>query len=255
MRRLAGQEQVGCAIAAVAASLVFCSHAGAALTLTEDVTQSNSGRQFRVLEIRDRTDAANAVGFLLSPVDGLIYIQDRAGIASVPASCTITTYPPIGPGFPGATPAAACTRANYDAFFVDTGPGNDGVSPDFPYPALSRKEVIGPKILVPMIAALGPGNDTYRGLGSGSDSVFGEGGRDRIGGGAASDFLVGGKGRDRITGNDGDDFLIGGGGADLLKAGGGRGNLMLGGGGRDICSGSPGDRVGSCERLIGGRVR
>jgi Ca2+-binding RTX toxin-like protein len=65
----------------------------------------------------------------------------------------------------------------------------------------------------------GPGNDTLRG-GPGDDSLYGDGGNDDLAGGPGADLLDGGEGKNRLDGGDGDG---------------------------DICLGTTGDTVLTCE--------
>ncbi|MGQ0674409.1 MAG: peroxidase family protein [Hyphomicrobium sp.] len=67
----------------------------------------------------------------------------------------------------------------------------------------------------------------------GDDTVWGDGGNDRIEGGDGVDMLVGGAGNDIITDLGGDDNLQGGDGDDVLHAGNGF-NLLIGGAGNDV---------------------
>lgn len=59
------------------------------------------------------------------------------------------------------------------------------------------------------------GNDRLYGD-SGEDRLLGGAGRDRLFGGAMNDRLVGNKGRDRLDSGEGDDIMIGGAGADAF---------------------------------------
>ena len=83
------------------------------------------------------------------------------------------------------------------------------------------------------VAYLAAGNDTYNG-GGGNDEVFGQ------------------AGNDQLAGADGSDKLIGGGGKDNLNGGPGR-DVLNGGPGKDTCRKTKGDRLKSCERVVGRR--
>jgi Ca2+-binding RTX toxin-like protein len=67
----------------------------------------------------------------------------------------------------------------------------------------------------------------------GDDTVYGDGGNDRIEGGDGNDFLIGGAGDDIITDQGGDDNIQGLDGNDVIQAGNGI-NLVLGGFGKDF---------------------
>jgi len=79
-----------------------------------------------------------------------------------------------------------------------------------------------------------------------SDTVYGNGGDDVIGGGDSADTLLGQDGHDTLQGDNGDDRLGGGAGADQVD--GGEGNdLLTGDSGDDNILGSAGD-----DRIYGG---
>ena len=67
----------------------------------------------------------------------------------------------------------------------------------------------------------------------GDDTVYGDGGNDRIEGGDGNDILLGGAGDDIITDQGGDDNIQGGDGNDVIHGGNGI-NLILGGHGKDF---------------------
>ena len=81
------------------------------------------------------------------------------------------------------------------------------------------------------------GNDILV-AGDGDDTLYGDGGNDRLEGGFGNDTLLGGDGDDILTDAGGDDRIEGGEGNDVIQAGnmmaGGVGNLILGGGGKDF---------------------
>ncbi|MET0675635.1 MAG: peroxidase family protein, partial [Bradyrhizobium sp.] len=74
--------------------------------------------------------------------------------------------------------------------------------------------------------------------GDGDDTLYGDGGNDRLEGGYGNDTILGGDGDDIITDIGGDDVLQGGAGNDVIHAGnmavGGIGNIILGGDGKDF---------------------
>ena len=72
--------------------------------------------------------------------------------------------------------------------------------------------------------------------GEGDDTVYGDGGNDRLEGGAGNDAVLGGAGDDIITDSFGDNRLEGNAGNDVIVAGSmaGAGNLILGGDGQDF---------------------
>jgi Ca2+-binding RTX toxin-like protein len=72
--------------------------------------------------------------------------------------------------------------------------------------------------------------------GEGDDTVYGDGGNDRLEGGAGNDAVLGGAGDDIITDSFGDNRLEGNAGNDVIVAGsmGVAGNLILGGDGQDF---------------------
>ncbi|MGO4676471.1 peroxidase family protein, partial [Bosea sp. 2YAB26] len=80
------------------------------------------------------------------------------------------------------------------------------------------------------------GNDVII-SGDGDDTLYGDGGNDRLEGGYGNDTILGGAGDDIIQDLGGDDRLEGGDGNDVIHAGnmmvGGVGNLILGGAGKD----------------------
>lgn len=79
------------------------------------------------------------------------------------------------------------------------------------------------------------GNDILI-AGLGDDTLWGDGGKDRLEGGAGNDILNGGDGDDIITDSFGDDNLKGGGGNDVIQAGPGF-DLILAGDGDDFVIG------------------
>jgi uncharacterized repeat protein (TIGR01451 family) len=83
-----------------------------------------------------------------------------------------------------------------------------------------------------VICGLG-GNDVLVGRG-GKDKLVGGGGRDLMRGGPAGDRLEGNAGNDRLYGNAGNDVLLGGAGRDTLR-GGARHDRMSGQAGGDTC--------------------
>ena len=72
--------------------------------------------------------------------------------------------------------------------------------------------------------------------GEGDDTVYGDGGNDRLEGGNGNDVILGGAGDDIITDIGGDDNLQGGEGNDVIQAGNSTlvGNVILGGAGSDF---------------------
>ena len=97
-------------------------------------------------------------------------------------------------------------------------------------------------------ADLGPGNDRFTGMTSGSsaDAVTGADGSDTLTGGAGDDGLDGGPGDDTLSGGPGNDLVGGGDGADDVT--GDEGNDGLSGGAdNDQVSGQAGD-----DRVDGG---
>jgi Ca2+-binding RTX toxin-like protein len=66
---------------------------------------------------------------------------------------------------------------------------------------------------------LGSGIDIYRGTGTVTGVVHGEGGNDALAGGNGVDRLDGGTENDTLTGNGGGDILVGGAGSDTLFGG------------------------------------
>ncbi|UVL40522.1 heme peroxidase [Pseudomonas sp. B21-040] len=72
--------------------------------------------------------------------------------------------------------------------------------------------------------------------GDGDDTVYGDGGNDRLEGGAGNDAVLGGAGDDIITDSFGDNRLEGNAGNDVIVAGSmlAAGNLILGGDGQDF---------------------
>ncbi|MFJ2685092.1 peroxidase family protein [Pseudomonas sp. NPDC087342] len=72
--------------------------------------------------------------------------------------------------------------------------------------------------------------------GDGDDTLYGDGGNDRLEGGAGNDAVLGGAGDDIITDSFGDNRLEGNAGNDVIVAGsmGVAGNLILGGDGQDF---------------------
>ncbi|MGH8331566.1 MAG: peroxidase family protein, partial [Pseudomonas sp.] len=72
--------------------------------------------------------------------------------------------------------------------------------------------------------------------GDGDDTLYGDGGNDRLEGGAGNDAVLGGAGDDIITDSFGDNRLEGNAGNDVIIAGsmGVAGNLILGGDGQDF---------------------
>jgi hypothetical protein len=232
------------ALTAALLTLAMPAQAHAVLTLAEDIGTSDTGRQFRALEMEDPSESRNVVS--LRSDGPWVEVADRtAGIANLPEGCVA-----------GEEGAVRCPRADYDIFYVATGKGPDLVrTRGLSYPSLSPRQVIGPAVFTPMNVRLGAGRDKYF-PGQGTDSVFGGPARDRIQTGTASDFLVGGKGRDRLVGQRGADFLLGGPGGDRLVAGTGVSDLMLGGSGRDFCfAREPRDRVSKCELVYLGSRR
>jgi Ca2+-binding RTX toxin-like protein len=111
---------------------------------------------------------------------------------------------------------------------------------------------------------LGPGNDSFSGIGAVSGSVSGEGGNDRLSGGASVDRLIGALGNDTLLGNaggdllnggDGNDSIFGGAGADMLAGGSGQDTLRGGDGGDLVIAGEGDDHLGGgrgIDTLTGG---
>ncbi|MEW6156754.1 MAG: Ig-like domain-containing protein, partial [Verrucomicrobiota bacterium] len=114
--------------------------------------------------------------------------------------------------------------------------------------------VISDEISVPVELHGGEGNDSFRSMGSGVATLFGDGGMDVLIGGIAHDILDGGAGNDGLEGGKGNDRLSGGGGDDTIygqdgddQLDGGDGNDRIKGGiGNDILWGGAGD-----DSLIG----
>jgi hypothetical protein len=108
----------------------------------------------------------------------------------------------------------------------------------------------------------GAGDDVLTG-GTGSNRLFGEGGRDLMDGGARDDELDGGLGNDRLIGGAGPDVLEGGVGADRLEAREDRSageqpkkdRVDCGAGRRDRATVDRRDRVRRCERVTRRRDR
>ncbi|HWU20411.1 MAG TPA: calcium-binding protein [Nocardioides sp.] len=82
---------------------------------------------------------------------------------------------------------------------------------------------------------LGPGNDSFTGLG-GNDTICGRDGRDAIYGGGGNDWIDGGAGKDLLFGGDGNDIVRGGGSADVILADAGDDTIIGGGGKSDTLS-------------------
>ncbi|SDY45461.1 peroxidase family protein [Nitrosomonas sp. Nm33] len=80
------------------------------------------------------------------------------------------------------------------------------------------------------------GNDRMH-AGNGDDTLWGDGGIDRLEGGAGNDIIHGGDGDDIITDEFGTDNIKGEGGNDVISAGAGVGDLILGGDGNDFVVG------------------
>ncbi|TMV11274.1 calcium-binding protein [Arenibacterium halophilum] len=91
------------------------------------------------------------------------------------------------------------------------------------------------------------GNDDFKvGLGNQTGTLYGWGGRDKLGGGSDADYLDGGNGSDVIWGRGGNDLLIGGNGNDRI----------IGGAGADIIVGNNGYGYGSgVTTATGGKGR
>jgi hypothetical protein len=144
-----------------------------------------------------------------------------------------------------------CPLADYDVFLIGLGGGDDNLHVGFPYPRLTRKQIGSGQIPILMGVTMGPGDDDFTpGIGTGTNLVRGQGGRDELAGSAANDILVGGSGRDKLFGSGGKDLVFGGKGSDAIYGGRGVPDFMIGGRGRDLCVGQDrGDRVGGCERL------
>src|SRR5262249_4673105 len=70
----------------------------------------------------------------------------------------------------------------------------------------------------------------------GDDTLYGDGGNDRLDGGDGNDITLGGAGDDIITDTGGDDTLQGGDGNDVIHGGNGL-NLIIGGFGSDFIVG------------------
>ena len=88
-----------------------------------------------------------------------------------------------------------------------------------------------------------PANNQWPTLGgsnNGNDTLYGQGGDDKLKGGDGNDILYGEDGNDKLKGGNGRDTLYGGNGNDKLK--GGKGNdILYGGKGNDILYGRKGD--------------
>lgn len=95
-------------------------------------------------------------------------------------------------------------------------------------------------------ASLGNGNDTYYESGQtgpqAADTVFGDGGDDRILTGSGNDEIHGGSGNDRIYAGNDDDLVFGDAGADEIHGGAGN-DTVYGGTGRDVIYLNQGDDV------------
>ena len=77
-------------------------------------------------------------------------------------------------------------------------------------------------------------------------------GPDVLTGSAAADFLYGGSGKDTLKGQGGADRLYGGNDPDSLDGGPGK-DVLNGGKGKDTCRVTKGDKVKSCDRIVGRR--
>jgi len=94
------------------------------------------------------------------------------------------------------------------------------------------------------------GDDVLRGRGAGDclyggrddDRIQGQGGPDLLDGGQGDDALAGGAGRDRLVGGSNDDRLTGGSGNDRLSGGVGN-DTLIAGGGRNVLRGGGDDDV------------
>jgi Ca2+-binding RTX toxin-like protein len=116
-------------------------------------------------------------------------------------------------------------------------------------------------------AALGSGNDRYRGGNTCFNLILAGRGDDQARGGILRDQITGGSGDDRVTSLAGRDILIGNSGNDKLNAGadddlvsGNAGDdLLIGGAGADLLGGGPGmDRLfggPGADQLIGGPAK
>jgi Ca2+-binding RTX toxin-like protein len=190
----------------------------------------------------DPTGATDYVEFGVDESNRYWSITSTTGIGQVPAHCF--RFGPI---------TIHCDPLVTLVVVVETGAGKDRVYSRDSAPPNDVDDENGNPIYLggddPLFrAALGPGNDRFRG-GSGQNLILGEGGRDKMKGGANGDVMIGGPGRDRLDGRYGPDLLVGGPGADFLRGGPDGGDVMLGGGGRDRCAGGYGDKVGKCERV------
>ena len=77
-------------------------------------------------------------------------------------------------------------------------------------------------------------------------------GNDTLSGGGGADFIYGGPGNDDISGKGGADDLYGGEGRDSLNGGYGK-DFLHGGPGKDTCRVTKGDKIKSCEKVLGRR--
>lgn len=77
-------------------------------------------------------------------------------------------------------------------------------------------------------------------------------GNDTLAGTGGADFIYGGPGNDQLAGKGGSDDLYGGDGRDVLNGGTGK-DLLNGGPGKDTCRVTKGDKIKSCEKVLGRR--
>lgn len=115
---------------------------------------------------------------------------------------------------------------------VNAGAGDDRIVPNSQYTA-------------PATLNGGDGNDCLVGS-AGTQTIYGDAGRDTLHGGDGADLLKGGGGSDVIVGDGGADRLYGGAGDDALDGAGGS-DQLFGEDGRDALYSGPGD-----DRLFGG---
>jgi Ca2+-binding RTX toxin-like protein len=100
--------------------------------------------------------------------------------------------------------------------------------------------------------ATGDGTDLLSGFESvkgttKADTIYGDGGKNKLQGASGNDTVNGRGGADTIGGSDGNDTLRGSDGKDEIKGGQGD-DFLSGGDGKDVCKGGPGDdTIKSCE--------
>lgn len=180
---------------------------------------------------------------LLTVVDGRLLVHDRGAteLGTLTPRCAPVPVP-VGA-------AVSCRLRFPTVFHADLGDGDDWLQAT-EVPASVRLDVRtgdGHNVVWG-----GPGNDVIRGestMSPGGDTLYGDGGNDRLTAGTSGAYLRGHAGNDVIVGGPGIDFVIGDQGDDYVRAGedpdyisGGAGNDGLSGdGGNDSIQGGRGN--------------